>query len=180
MKKHGELTARIAKKLFAELESRGYDVLYDHGATNDGNVGKIVSWFGSKYQRGAELSQLDIAIVEKNSGKIFALIEIEETTDNPKKILSDVLGTLLGEHIRFAGNRELTIDSNTMLIILGQSKKRHQERNQYIQAQAMKVKSSSATASSKLKTVFVDSFADEDELAKLLPSVLDRAFRGEL
>jgi hypothetical protein len=59
-----------------------------------------------KYGWKAELSQLDIAIVEKNSDKVLALIEIEETNDNPKTFMGDLFGVFLGDHIRFQGERE--------------------------------------------------------------------------
>ena len=180
MKMSGELTARIAEKISADWENRGYDVLYDHGKKGNNKVGKIVSWFGDEYKREAELSQIDIAIVMKDSGKIFALIEIEETTDTPKTFLGDVFGTLIGEHITFGGNQNLTVDENTILIILGQSNVPHQDRNKHIQDKVMKAKPKLSTANAVIGRVVVDSFADADELLALLPSVLDRAFKGEL
>ena len=184
----GELTAWIAEKISTDWEDRGYDVLYDHGKKGGNkNVGTIVSWFGDEYNRESELSQADIAIVKKNSHNIFALIEIEETTDTPKTFLGDVFGILLGEHIVFSGKQKLSVDENTTLIVLGQSNICHQDRNKHIQNNAMKVKSSLSTANAAIGKVIVDSFADADELSVLLPSVLDRAFkplrdatRGEL
>jgi hypothetical protein len=177
----GELTAWIAEKISADWEDRGYDVLHDHGKKGDNiNVGKIVSWFGDEYNRETELSQLDIAIAEKGSGKIFALIEIEETTDNPKTLIGDSVGALIGERIMFAGKRELSVDKNTILIVLGQSKIRHQVRNNHIQDRVMEMKSNLSTANSEIGRVIIDSFADADDLDALLPSVLDRAFKGDL
>jgi hypothetical protein len=181
MKAHGELTAWIASKISDDWKKRGYDVLYDHGAkSNDANVGKIVSWFGDKYVREAELSQLDIAIVKENSGEVFALIEIEETADRPKTFLGNVFGMLMGEHIMFCGKRELIVDKDTTLIIIGQGKVRHQERNRYLQDEAMKVKQHLSTANSVVGKIVIDIFTDEDGLSALLPSVLDGAFKGEL
>ena len=177
----GELTARLAGRISDDWENRGYDVFFDHGGKHENkNVGKIVSWFGDKYNREAELSQLDIAIAKKNSGKIFALIEIEETTDTPKTILGDVFGTLIGEHITFGGKGKLTVDKDTILIVIGQSNTRHKKRNKHIQDKAMKVKSNLSTANSEIGKVIVDSFTDEEELGVLLPSWLERAFKVEL
>ena len=181
MKARGELTVWIANKISDEWKKRGYDVLYDHGSKHDnGNVGKIVSWFGEKYNREAELSQLDIAIVKKNSNDVFALIEIEESTDRPKTLLGDIFGMLMGEHVMFGGKRELTLDKNAVLVILGYSKVRHDERNRYIQDKAMKVKSDLHTANANVKKIIVDTFADEEELSAVMASVLDRAFKGEM
>lgn len=115
MSKHGELTAEIGESLKFE----GYDVFYDHGNAGD-KVGKIVSWFGEKYKRKAELSQLDIAVVQQSSERyVSALIEIEETNHKPKTLLGDVFATLLGVHFKFQGKHNLKVGPWTTLIILG-------------------------------------------------------------
>src|SRR3990172_5294661 len=114
----GELTPNAAERLSGYCDAKGYDVLYDHGPKK-ANVGTIVSWFGEQYNREAELSQVDIAVVEKSSHKAIALIEIEETSDSPKTILGDVFGVLLGEHIWFGGKQELSVDEHTTLIVIG-------------------------------------------------------------
>lgn len=178
MKEHGELTAWIATKISGDLEQRGYDVLYDHGSKKDNKVvGKIVSWFGGNYNREAELSQLDIAIVKKNSDDVLVLIEIEETTDRPKTLLGDVFGLLMGEHIRFGGTRDLFLDRNAVLVILGQSKTKHGDRNRRIQDAAMKVKSELLTANANVGRIIVDTFADEEELSKLMMDIIDEAMK---
>src|SRR5271157_4911215 len=101
-KSRGQITVKVAETLCGYYESKGYDVLYDHDSTKE-NVGKIVSWFGDKYGRESELSQLDIAIIEKGSDKALALIEIEETNDTPKTFTGDLFGVLLGDYISFRG-----------------------------------------------------------------------------
>ena len=180
-KAHGKLTAWIADKISEDWKKHGYVVLYDHGEkSEDANVGKIISWFGDQYNREAELSQLDIAIVKKNSDDIFALIEIEETSDKPKTFLGDVFGVLMGEHIKFGGKRCLTVNKDTILIVIGQSKVRHEQRNRHLQDEAMKVKSNLSTANAVVGQIVIDTFADEEELSALLPSVPDKAFEGEL
>jgi hypothetical protein len=180
MKAHGELTAWIASKISDDWKKRGYDVLYDHGTkNNDANIGKIVSWIGDKYIRESELGQLDIAIVKESSGQIFALLEIEETADRPKTFLGDVFSMLMGEHITFGGKRELTVDKGTTLIIIGQSKVRHQERNKHLQNETMRVKFHLSTANSVVGNIVIDTFTDEDGLSALVPSILDKAFKGK-
>ena len=55
-KSHGQITVKTAETLLGYYEKR-YDVFYDHDSTKE-IVGKIVSWFGDKYNRESELSQL--------------------------------------------------------------------------------------------------------------------------
>lgn len=166
MNAHGTLTAKIASQISAEWEARGYDVLYDHGSQKESDsVGKIVSWFGEDYKRETELSQVDIAIVKKGSNDVFALIEIEETTDRPKTLIGDIFGILMGEHVSFGRDRELHLGENTMLIVLGQSQVRHEGRNKYIQDTAMKMKSHLSTVNEGIGKIVIDTFADEQELA---------------
>lgn len=178
-KLHGQITVKAAETLFGYYESKGYDVLYDHDSTKV-NVGKIVSWFGDKYGREAELSQLDIAIVEKSSDKVLALIEIEETNDTPKTFMGDLFGVLLGDHISFRGEREFVVGEYTTLIVLGKSKIPHKRRSEYLREKSMKVKSSLSTGNSVIGNILIDTFADERGLYALLSSVVDKALKGEL
>jgi hypothetical protein len=174
MKTHGELTAAIGKN----LKFDGCDVFYDHGVSGE-NVGKIVSTFSKDYGRDNELSQLDIAIVEKQSNNVMVLVEIEETSDRPKTFLSDIFGVLFGEHIFFK-RKELKVGDFTTFIVVGVSKTDHEERNQYIQKQVSGVKANLRTQNAKTGNVMIKTYTDEREMIVLLPSVLDRAFKGEL
>jgi len=178
MKSHGELTANMAQKISQAWEERGYKVLYDHGPSNE-NVGKIVSWIGKHYVREAELSQIDIAIVEKSSDIVFVLIEIEETNDRPKTFLSGIFGVLFGEHIYFK-RKKLHVGDFTTLIVVGVNKTNHKDRNEYILDQVNRVKTSLGTQNAKIGKVVIKTYAGERELIAQLPSVLDRAFKGEL
>jgi len=129
MSKDGQLTAATAKSIMDEMNRKGYDVYYDHGEPSNSNVGKIVSSVVKKYRRGDELGQLDIAIVKKDSNDIVALIEIEETNDRPKTLLSDVFGTLTGNFISLPGRDGSTVEDLTTLIILAKVKNTKIEMN---------------------------------------------------
>ena len=96
-----ELTDQIGHELSKKLEKHGFGDLYDHGKSDTQNqsIGRINSWFGEKDSSKTRLALIDIAIVQKNSNRVRTLIEIEETSSNPKSILADVLRTLLGEHV---------------------------------------------------------------------------------
>ena len=177
-KAHGRLTAKVAETLCSYYEVKGYGVLYDHDSAKV-NVGKIVPWFGDTYNRESELSQLDIAILEKGSDKALALIEIEDTGDTPKTFLGDLFGVLLGDHISFRGERILSVGEYTTLIVLGKSKVMHKKRSEHLREEGMKIKSNLSTANSTIGNIVIDTFADEKGLYVLLSSELDKAFKRE-
>jgi len=160
---HGQLTAKVAQNITPDLTKMGCDVLYDHGSSSE-NVGKIVSWFGDELNREAQLSFLDMAVVEHNSQKVFVLIEIEETTDKPKTLLADVLCTLMGDHIRFQGERELKVGDWTTLIVVGKSEVLHRERNFYLSRKVDSIRPALGTANAKIGEVVIDTFSGESEL----------------
>jgi hypothetical protein len=178
MKAHGELTAEMGERLERDLKPKEYDVLYDHGPSED-NVGKIVSGFGDQYDRESELSQLDIAVVKKNPDRTVVLMEIEETNDRPKTYLGDVFGVLMGDHIRFGGGRNLSVDERTTLLVVGISKVDHKRRNEHILGQVNMDESGLSTANSKIGKVVIRTFIDEHELFESLLSMLDSTFKGE-
>lgn len=170
---HGQMTIKAAETLLGYYGKKGYDVLYDHSSTKE-NVGRIVSWFGDKYGRDAELSQLDIAIVEKGSDKVIALLEIEEADDAPQTLMGDLLAVFLGDHIIFRGERNLLVGDYTTLIVLGKSKAMHKKRNDYLREEGMKIKSTLSTGNSGIGNIVIETFADEKGLYALLSLVLDR------
>jgi hypothetical protein len=179
----GELTALIARKLVEDWEKHGYDVFYDHGKKDDNkNVGKIVSWFGEEYNREAELSQLDIAIVKKkpdknNSYNAIVLIEIEETNDKPKTMLGDALGTLMGSGIRFQGNLDFEIDTWTTLIILGKGPDSHQHRNNFITQNVERLAPTLNSKNKSIGKVIVKSFEEEQKLKTFLDEQIKIALK---
>jgi hypothetical protein len=168
----------MALKLSGYWEERGYKVLYDHGPLNE-SVGTIVSTIKNEYHREDELSQLDIAIVKQGSNQVAALIEIEETTDNPKTFIGDVFGVLLGEYIFFK-RQELHIGVFTTLIVVGVNKTNHKDQNVYISDQVNRIKTSLGTQNAKIGKVVIKTYIDEMELIAQMPSVLDKAFKREL
>ena len=165
LSKHGELTAEIGSQLTFE----SCDVYYDHGPSS-ANVGKIVSTLKRAYGKDDELSQVDIAIVEKNTDNVVALIEIEETSDRPKTLLGDIFGVLFGSHIFFK-RRELHVGDFTTLIVIGISKTKHLERNQHIQDYANKIKRSLETQNSNIGKIVVKIFRDDQEMRADLPTL---------
>ena len=160
---------------------KGYDVFYDHG-TPSKNVGNIVSTLEEKYGREDELSQLDIAIIEKSSDlreRAVVLVEIEETNDRPKTLLGDIFGFLFGEHVFFKGE-ELEIGDYTTLIVVGIGRDKHSNRNQHIQHYANKIKAGLGTNNSRIGKVIIQTYQRKNDLLSELPSDLKKAVEGEL
>jgi len=109
---NGMLTIHLAHILQQEFNQQRFDVLHDHGPKqmdSPDKVGKLRSWFGSALKAETILADLDIALVSPRDKKVYALIEIEETTDKPKVILGDILATLFGEGIAFQGKLDLQV-----------------------------------------------------------------------
>jgi hypothetical protein len=167
----GKFTAKIARGLKYE----GFDVYYDHDVPSE-NVGKIVSATSEEFGRSDELSQLDIAIVEKESKNAAVLVEIEETHDRPKNLLGDIFGVLLGNHVSFKG-KKLNVGSFTTLILAGVSKTDHGTRNDHIQEKVQNI--SISTENAEIGNILIKSYKDKDELIAELPSLLDKIVKGE-
>ncbi len=168
--RHGKLTAWVARTLDQKFGSKGFDVLHDHRTMENDRpdkLGKIRSWFGSTYNVDSILADLDIAVICKANNKVYALVEIEETTDKPKVILGDILATIIGKHITFQGKRDLEIGNWTMLIVLSHcSQSSHLDRTRFLEGQSNKLKTSLTTHNASINKIIVDEFRDRAELQK--------------
>ena len=114
------------------------------------------------------MSHIDIALVEQDSERVFALIEIEETTDKPKTLLGDVFGILMGEHLSFGKDHPLRVDEDTALFVLGRSKFSHVDRIDYVLDQVKRVSSNLGTGNSKIKKIDIKTFSTDEALQELL------------
>ena len=169
---HGKFTAEIARNLIFD----GFEVYHDHDIGGE-NVGKIVSAISEKSSRGDELSQLDIAIVEKESSNAIVLVEIEETNDRPKNFLGDIFGVLFGDYVSFKGNK-LNIGKYTTLVLAGVSKVDHDSRNQYIEEKVKDIRIS--TMNAEIGNVLIKTYKSTDEMLAQFPSFLGQVIRGNL
>jgi hypothetical protein len=179
---HGKLTSEVAIMLSQDLALRGFDVLFDHalrGTVPPQNLGKIASWFGPEYKSVTQLGFLDIAVVSKLSEKAIALVEIEETTDQPKVLLGDLFATLLGEGVKFQGKRDLLVGPWTTLVILGRSKLRsHRARVDYLLEQARQIKTGLNAPNALIGQIVIDLFKDESDLLDKLRRIIQDVIRG--
>ena len=169
----GPLTSEVAKSIAEKLNPRGYDVYFDHAEAGK-FAGTIAISIGEKLSREDEISQLDIAVVESNSRKTIALVEIEETSDNPKKLIGDIFAVLMGNSIYLPGKkkRKLDVGDWTTLIIIAEGVA-HEPRNKDIQNMANCARSVFRTTNLMIGNIVIDSFsADKDLEDKCLEKVL--------
>ena len=169
---HGKFTAEIARN----LKFDGFNVYYDHDVASE-NVGKIVSAISETFGRDDELSQLDIAIVDKESKNAIVLVEVEETNDRPKNFLGDIFGVLLGKHVSFKGNK-LNVGRFTTLILAGVTKVDHDKRNEYIQEKVNNIAIS--TPNGEIGNILIKTYKDDHDLLERLPPLLEKIVRGKL
>jgi hypothetical protein len=175
MSTHGQGTAEVAQAITPILNERGYDVYHDHGKKGK-FVGKIAISIEEKLSRENEISQIDIAIIKRDTNKIIALVEIEETTDNPKKLIGDIFTILMGCSIHLPGrkNVELGKKPTLIIIVMGTS---HDEKNKYIVEKANIARSRLGTEISKIGNIVIESVSKKDNLEKILMEQIEEAIR---
>lgn len=126
----GAWTAGAARKLSEMFYSLGFDVLCAHqdrrvrkDESSQVKLGQIISWIGPEFKPASRLAFPDIAVVDRTSKKVILLAEVEESKAQPKVVIADVFGTLLGDHITFGRNHngELKIGPWTTLSVLTRS-----------------------------------------------------------
>ena len=173
----GVLTARMARLLSAWLEEHPFKVLCVCGHRGNEtplpeNLGHIVSWFGPEYNRDSRLALLDIAVISDT--KALALVEIEESSDEPKTLIGDVFATLLGDHITYRGE-ELEVGAFTTLIVLGRNKQGQSDSAALLEQHGNLLLSTLRSGNASIGRVVVDTFRDEGELESKLKELIERA-----
>ncbi len=167
VKLSGRLTVEIAERLSTYYCGEGCEVYHDHG--DQGERGTIVSCY--KNQQGKQLSHVDVVVVRKDTRRVLALLEIEETSDKPKIFLGDAFSILMGEAIICQGE-PLEPDEGTALFVAGISPTDHKARNEFLQDRIMEVKSSLRTKNARIGRVEIKTYKDEQDLLDCLPSRL--------
>lgn len=176
MKKAGDLTAAVARDLSSAFEARGVEVIFDHGdPAIDGlaRVGQIASWFGQDYHARSRLALLDIAFIKQGADDLLMLAEVEETASDPKLILGDVFGTLMGDHLVFQGKRRLNVAKTTALVILVKcDASGTDERLAYLESQVNELKHRAKSGNAKIGRVVIRCYSNEVQLREYLESFL--------
>jgi hypothetical protein len=123
MNQQGVATARFGEDLVKELEDR-YVVYYDHGDPDKSdNVAACKAFYGSPGEGVHNVNRLaDIdALIADGSGRALVLIEIEERSSSPKKILGDVFALAMSNHVAVGRGDQayFTIGAHTHVIVAG-------------------------------------------------------------
>jgi hypothetical protein len=179
---YGTLTMQAARGLQPEFSQQGFDILHDHGQPGIDSpllLGKIRAWFGSTYKLETILADLDIAVVEHNKERVYALIKIEETNNKPKVILGDVLATLLGKGIKFQATRDLQVGRWTTLIVLAHDiHQSHLGRIPYLIEQSRYLRENLLTPNATIGRIIIDTFLDavqlEDKLRENIKAAINQ------
>jgi hypothetical protein len=175
----GMLTMEVARKLRQASDLQGYEILCGHGQVGIDPaeyLGKLKAWYGVRYANHTILADLDIAIVQRNTNQIVALIEIEETTSKPKVLLGDALATLLSSRITFQGKRHWQVGPWTTLIVLAKcSTEAHKPRISFLQEQVTQLKMQMATPNAAMGRVVMAGFLHAAELEAMLYTEIQAA-----
>ncbi len=122
--KGGKNTGEFGLWLSQQLESESQiSVFYDHGdRQEDSNVVAIKGFYGEQASNKNRLADIDVMVVNCETKEAILLIEIEESTMEPKKLLGDILAILMCN--RFAVKIEneqkyFDVSPQTRLIVAG-------------------------------------------------------------
>jgi len=164
MSAHGEITAWLGRQLKEESLLRSYSVYYDHGVAGEKGVCEISSVIGSDLRRENKISEIDIAILDRSERVIF-LIEIEESEDNPKKLVVDVITTLLGDKIFINGIEKKQIgDWTTLIVFSKKTEGYHEKRIGDLEKRIGQLISNGETNGLKIKNIQLALFEDKEKL----------------
>jgi hypothetical protein len=175
----GELTANAANELVKRISNPNIDIFASHKGTHTHprfQAGNIASWFGNDYSSKSRLSLLDIAVVDRRFDRAIVLVEIEDTSEDPKVALGDAFGFLFGDHVSLKGDRRLSVGGFTRFLILMKGTGREKlERTHYLQTQITMIKKHMNTGNSKLRETSIDIFQDAEILKDKLVSYVEES-----
>jgi hypothetical protein len=177
MSTHGPLTSAAAKSITEEMNKRGFDVYYDHGDPSNPFVGTIPVSTEKELSSKNQISQLDIAVMEMNTHRAIALIEIEETTDTPKTLIGDIFTTLMGDSVHLPGRKKIPeVGEWTTLIIIGNGAG-HDHRIEQIENIVNNAKSAMGTGNSQIGNVVIATLSDSKTLTDVLMKKIEEAIK---
>jgi hypothetical protein len=177
----GNITSYVASYLSKELSNSNFVVYCAHksGKLDQNTIfGKIKSQLLLNNDKFADLSELDIVIVDISKKQIFGLIEIEETTNKPKVLFGDAFAVLFGEMICIPGDQRLQVDNQAIMIIMAHNKTRCDEdsRINFLNREVNKIKNSINTSNARLKQIIFECYVDEKELISKIRENINRQF----
>lgn len=184
-----QFTAPAGRMLTEQLANTSYKVVYDHDI--DGLSQVIVGWYGKDYTppyRMKQLSHLDIAVVDRETtktrepAKIYLLVEIEDTTRNPKKLLGNATATLLCDGIAIGKKSDWKIGEWSTLLLFARCKDKAQQeqiaqRLLYFEEQMRKVDDARLTSRAPFGRLIIESFIDQQELDGKISKYISKFLR---
>jgi hypothetical protein len=176
-KKHGEITIALGRELSgnSEIVKLGYSVIYDHGKGGDENVGVTSAWLGDHAEMDNRLSEIDIAIIERITNRAILLIEIEESGDNPKKIIGAAMATLFGDKISSSGLEDLQIGSWTTLLVIAKGEgESHESRTKDIEVRINQISGVSGINKMEIGRIKLALFQTPEEIKEIILNSLPK------
>lgn len=122
----GVFGAWLTEQVALAKPDAGYRVFFDHGQSHVPNAGNstavaIKGFYGQQVSNANRLADVDIAIVDVNK-RVKLLIEIEEHSASPKKIVGDLFTVAMCNRVEVKqGNQShlFLITPETMLFVAG-------------------------------------------------------------
>lgn len=184
---NGQLyTVPAAQQLHTFLDPAVFQLYYDHGVAPDAQ--QIVVWYGKEYAppfRLQKLAHLDMALIQRSSSRVLALIEIEDTTANTKTLLGDLMVTLLGSGLAIGSQTHWSLGPWTAFIVFAHvatpaRQQAYQRRFDYLQAEVTHLLPHIETNNAKIGRVLLDSFVTQTELDDKLRRYLHEIIQKSL
>ena len=152
-----------------------HHVFYDHGGALSQ---RIYAWFSATYTEpnpAQHLAWVDIVVAEVNSGKVYQIIEIEDSTAKPKTIIADLMAVLLGDGLTFGGRTDWQIGQWTTLTVCAYVKDstaqtKFQTRLTHLQQHITSGQAALKTRNAAIGRIVVETFKDCAELQQKLTS----------
>ncbi len=168
-----KFTVPAARYLIERCHGSSWQVFYDHGGDSSQ---RIYSWFGQVYtapKADKHLAWIDIVVAEPTSGKVYQIMEIEDSIVQPKTIMGDLMAVLLGDGLATAGRSDWQVGSWTTLTVFSYVKTstaeaRFHARLAHLQGQIANLRTSMGTRNAAIGHIVLDTFKDHEELVRKL------------
>lgn len=176
-----QFTVPAAQALCRQLANTDFDVLFDHGDPAEAQT--IVAWYGRSYTapyRPKQLAHLDIAIVDPSTHYIVALIEIEDTSHNPKTLIGDLIAPQIASGIAIGKRGDYVVGTSTLLLAFAhfnskKSQNTYRARIEHIQQQLSSFQAPASQVDMCIGRYRLDSFVEQQELNNKLWTYVQQA-----
>ena len=118
----GQLGKWLKEKFDNEFALYPYKPYYDHGDPSSPNVVAVKALFGESVNNQTRLADIDLLVATLDNRAVL-LVEIEESGNEPKKLLGDVFALLFCDRIAIGQGKQkyFTLSQETQIIIAGKA-----------------------------------------------------------